>query len=165
MRRVATTLVLLLAPLAAQAASPIAESSPHGVMMLQALRTLGAWVVPCTPLAAQLGTPGGEVTCAEVPGSMYGFFREAVHGRLFEYLTRKTLTVVDDWTSSDGVLSVTYAVDGGTFTVSRERVSGVLYAVFRFVPTAVTTPHPIGRRGEAAGPPLSTAASTPPPTP
>ena len=165
MRRVAFTLILLLTPVAAQAASPIAEGSPHGVMMLQALHTLGAWVVPCDPLAPRPGADGVEVTCAEVPGSMYGFFREAVHGRLFEYLARRTLTVVDDWASAGGVLSVTYAVDGGTLTVSRERASGVLYAVFRFVPAAATTSRPIGRRGESGGTPLSTSASTAPPTP
>jgi hypothetical protein len=162
MRSVALALCLVLAP-AARALTPIAEGSAHGVMMAQALHTLGAWVVSCAPLATHVDTTGGEVTCAQVPGSMYGFFREAIHGRLYEYLSRKTLAVVHDWSSAGGVLSVAYAVDGGTFTITRERVNGVIYAVFRFVATPPHVLRPVGRPGEAPGePPGSTSAATTP---
>ena len=157
MRAVVLALCLLLAP-AAGAATPIVESSPHGVMMLQALHTLGARVVPCAPLADRLDAGQGEVTCAQVPGSMYGFFREAVHGRLYEYMSRKTLTIVRDWSSAGGVLSVAFAVDGGTFTISRERVNGVIYAVFRFVAASGSATQPVGRRGEASGEPTGSTA-------
>jgi len=162
MRRFVLVLCLALVPLG-RATTPIAESSTHGVMMLQVLHTLGAWVVSCAPLAAQVDAGQGEVTCARLPGSMYGFFREAVHGRLYEYLSRKTLAVARDWSSDGGVLSVAYAVDGGTFTISRERADGVLYAVFRFVTPPVSATQPVGRRGEVAGvPPGSTTVVTAP---
>ena len=162
MRRFALFLCLALAPLG-RAATPIAENSPHGVMMLQVLHTLGAWVVPCAPLAPRADAGQGEVTCARVPGSMYGFFREAVHGRLYEYLSRKTLAVARDWSSAGDVLSVAYAVDGGTFTISRERANGVIYAVFRFLTPSVSAAQPVGRRGEVAGvSPRSTTVVTAP---
>ena len=157
MRAVVFALCLLLAP-AAGAATPIVEGSPHGVMMLQALHTLGAWVVPCAPLADRLDSARGEVTCARVPGSMYGFFREAVHGRLYEYMARKTLAIVRDWSSAGDVLSVAFAVDGGTFTISRERVNGVIYAVFHFVAPSAPATKPVGRRGEAPGEPVGSTA-------
>ncbi len=153
---------LVLAP-AGRAATPIAEGSPHGVMMLQVLHTLGAWVVPCAPLGAKVDAGRGEVTCARVPGSMYGFFREAVHGRLYEYLSRETLAVAHDWSSEGDVLSVAYTVDGGTFTISRERADGVIYAVFRFLTPTMSATQPVGRRGEVAGvPPGSTTVVTAP---
>jgi len=158
----ALALCLVLAP-AGRAATPIAESSPHGVMMLQVLHTLGAWVVPCAPLGTRGDAGHGEVTCARVPGSMYGFFREAVHGRLYEYLSRKTLAVEHDWSSDGDVLSVAYAVDGGTFTISRERVNGVIYAVFRYLTPMMSATQPVGPRGEVAGvPPGSTTVVTAP---
>lgn len=164
MRPVALALCLLLAS-GASAASPISESSPHGVMMLQVLHTLGAWVVSCAPLAGRVDAGQGEVTCAKVPGSMYGFFREAIHGRLYEYLSRKTLAVADDWSSAGGVLSVAYAVDGGTFTISRERVNGAIFAVFRFVAPPASATQPIGRRGEAPGEPIGSTTAVVAPAP
>jgi len=148
---------------AVRAATPMVENSPHGVMMLQVLHTLGAWVVSCAPLGDRVDAGRGEVACAQVPGSMYGFFREAVHGRLFEYLSRKTLAVAHDWSSVGGVLSVAYNVDGGVFTISRERVNGAIYAVFRFVAPSESARLPVGRRGEAPGQPIgSTTVVTAP---
>jgi len=164
MRPLALALCLVLAP-AARAATPIVESSPHGVMMLQALHTLGAWVVSCAPLADRVDGSRGEVTCAQVPGSMYGFFREAVHGRLYEYLSRNTLALAHDWSSAGGVLSVAYAVDGGTFTVSRERVNGAIFAVFRFVRAPGSATQPVGRRGEAPGEPMGSTTVVTAPAP
>lgn len=152
MRRPLLTLllVLLAAPAAVRAAAPIDQGSPHGVMMLQAMHTLGAQEAACPAAAAPLATSGAQVTCAQVPGSMYGFFREAVHGRLYEYLARKTLAVVADWSTQGDLLSVRYAVDGGTLTVTRLRADGVLYAVFVFVPPARAAGPAVDRRGEAA---------------
>lgn len=138
MARSAIPVLLALAAFGAtaRAATPIPYNSPRGVMVVQALHTLGAWVVACSALPGNLDAAAGEVLCAQVPGSMYGFFREAVHGRLYEYLQRKTLRVVRDWSGSGGNLSVEYAVDGGTLSISRERANGVIYAVFRFEPAA-----------------------------
>lgn len=132
MRRLAL-LAWLLAATPALAATPIARSTPHGVMMQQVLHTLGAWEVACPDLAATRAGAHEQRSCAQVPGSMYGFFREAVHGRLYEYLARHTLTVSHAWSSATGPLTVAYAVDGGTFTIARVRVGNVIYAVFRFV--------------------------------
>lgn len=161
MRRPLLTLllVLLAGPAAARAATPIDQSTPHGVMMLQAMHTLGAQEATCPAAAASLATPGARVTCAQVPGSMYGFFREAVHGRLYEYLSRKTLAVVSDWSTQGDLLSVRYAVDGGTLSVTRLRADGVLYAVFVFVPPAQTSGPAVDRRGEAAAAPASGAVA------
>ena len=163
MRRTLLTLLPMLVWVAALAAAPIAQDTPHGVMMLQAMHTLGAWEVACPAAAAALAAPGSEVTCAQVPGSMYGFFREAVHGRLYEYLSRKTLVVTHDWSTSGDVLSVSYAVDGGTLSVARLRADGVLYAVFRFAPparasaatSAATSGTTMDRRAEVSGAPSS----------
>lgn len=137
MTRFAITVLVALVPIAgvAHAATPIPYDTPRGVMVVQALHTLGAWVVACSALPGNLDGAAGEVLCAQVPGSMYGFFREAVHGRLYEYLQRKTLRVVRDWSGAAGKLSVTYAVDGGTLSIERERANGVIYAVFRFKPS------------------------------
>ncbi|MEJ2667643.1 MAG: hypothetical protein P8Z81_11185 [Deinococcales bacterium] len=132
-------LVALAAFGVARAATPIPYDTPHGVMVVQALHTLGAWVVPCTRLPGNVDADPGQVLCAQVPGSMYGFFREAVHGRLYEYLERKTLAVVHDWSGAHGALQVVYAVDGGTLTVTRERANGLIFAVFHFVPPATAT--------------------------
>ncbi len=149
-----------------RAASPIAYASPHGVMVVQALHTLGAWVVPCSRLPGDLGTGPGEVLCAQVPGPMYGFFREAVHGRLYEYLDRKTLTVVHDWSAEAGTLRVAYAVDGGTLTVRRERANDAIYAVFQFLPGARTSARAGAGAGAASsgGAPRSAASGTSPAT-
>lgn len=140
----------------ARAASPIPYASRHGVMVVQALHTLGAWVVPCSTLPGDLDAGPGEVLCAQVPGPMYGFFREAVHGRLYEYLDRKTLTVIHDWSAEAGTLRVVYAVDGGTLTVRRERANDAIYAVFQFLPGAGTA----ARAGEDAGAAASAGAPT-----
>lgn len=145
-----------------RAATPIPYDTPRGIMVVQALHTLGAWVVACSELPGKLdGTPG-EVLCAEVPGPMYGFFREAVHGRLYEYIQRHTLRVVRDWSGVGGDLSVVYAVDGGTLSIERERANGLIYAVFRFRPgsraaksvSAGTAP------GKASGPPVGATGTS-----
>lgn len=132
-------LVVLAAFGMARAATNIPYDTPHGVMVVQALHTLGAWVVPCSRLPGNLEADPGQVLCAQVPGSMYGFFREAVHGRLYEYLERKTLAVVHDWSGANGALQVVYAVDDGTLTVTRERANGLIFAVFHFIPPATAT--------------------------
>ncbi|HKI58405.1 MAG TPA: hypothetical protein VKA00_04180 [Trueperaceae bacterium] len=138
MTRFAIPVLLALAVVggSARAATPIPYNTPRGVMVVQALHTLGAWVVACSALPGNLTDAAGEVLCAQVPGPMYGFFREAVHGRLYEYLQRKTLRVVHDWSGAGGNLSVAYAVDGGTLSIERERANGVIYAVFQFQPAA-----------------------------
>lgn len=153
MKRFLVLAVLSVAALAAtaQAATPIPYDTPRGVMVVQAMHTLGAWVVACSKLPGNLDAAKGEVLCAQVPGSMYAFFREAVHGRLYEYLQRKTLRVVHDWSGAGGDLTVAYAVDGGTLTVERVRANGVIYAVFRFQPPAqAATPSGAGTRGEVS---------------
>ncbi|HKI57327.1 MAG TPA: hypothetical protein VKB31_09270 [Trueperaceae bacterium] len=164
MKRFGIPVILALAALGgpARAATPIPYSTPRGVMVVQALHTLGAWVVACSKLPGHLGAAPGEVLCAQVPGSMYGFFREAVHGRLYEYLDRKTLRVVRDWSGVGGNLSVAYAVDGGTLTVERERANGVIYAVFTFEPAAqAASPAGVGGRGEfSANTPAVGASAT-----
>lgn len=162
MRRLAVPLLLTLAVVvgAARAAAPIPYDTPRGVMVVQALHTLGAWVVACSKLPGNVEAGPGEVVCAQVPGAMYGFFREAVHGRLFEYLERNTLRVVHDWSGSSGHLSVAYAVDGGTLTVERERANGAIYAVFRFRrATPATASQDAGRRGEVSGSSVSMTPS------
>ena len=122
---------LLLAPLAF-AAQPMNTATPHGTMVEQALHTLGGSPVACSGLADP-GTPSSaQLLCARVPASMFGYFKMGVHGRLYEYLSRGTLHVAHAWASSGNVLKVTYDLQGGTLTVERKRVNGVLYAVFEF---------------------------------
>ncbi len=107
-------------------------STAHGIMTDQIMAVLGAQPVNCVDLPIDLGATDSQATCARVPGSMFGFFREAVHGRMYEYLWRKTVLVLHDWAAAGDVLRVDYVVDRGVFSVERERVDGRVYAVFLF---------------------------------
>ncbi len=120
----------------ARAAQPMDTATTYGTMVDQAVRTLGGTHVPCKGLL-DAGTPASaQVYCARVPGSMFGYFRMGVHGRLYEYLARGTLKVARAWASASGVLRVVYDVAGGTLTVERKHVGGGLYAVFEFQSSA-----------------------------
>lgn len=125
-----------LASPAARAAQAMDTHTSYGTMTLQALHTLGGTTVRCDGLLAGSTPSSAQALCARVPASMFGYFRMGVHGRLYEYLARGTLHVARAWASVGGVLRVVYDVQGGTLSVERERVGGVLYAIFEFQPAS-----------------------------
>lgn len=126
---------LALAP-AALAARSMDTNTVYGTMVEQALRTLGASQASCKGVVPPTAPPSAQLLCARVPASMFGYFKMGVHGRLYEYLARGTLHVAHAWASSGNVLKVSYDLHGGTLTVERKRVDGVLYAVFQYVSTS-----------------------------
>jgi hypothetical protein len=137
----------------AAAATPLAGGTARSVLVEQAMHTLGATPVACADIAAGFANAPGEIRCARVPGSMFGFFREAVHGRLFEYLQRGTLLVLHPWSSEGDRLRVDYVIDRGVLGIERIRAHGKVWAVFRFR----AVPPPAVQRGgrEPGGPAAS----------
>lgn len=125
------------------AAAPLTPGTARAVVVGQALETLGAAPVGCDQVGADLAQPPDELTCARVPGSMFGFFREAVHGRWYEYLDRGTMLLLHPWRSGAGdELQAEYVIDGGVLRVERVRAHGRVYAVFRFHPVRSTNAAP-----------------------
>jgi len=122
---------LFIVPVA-WAAQPMNTNAAYGTMVDQAVRTLGGRAVGCDGLLDSGTSSATQVLCASVPESMFGYFKMGVHGRLYEYLARGTLSVARAWASAGSVLRVVYDVQGGTLTVERKRVGGKLYAVFEF---------------------------------
>ena len=117
---------------AAFAAQPMDTGTSYGTMVEQAARTLGGSPVACDGLLDAHTPSTAQAFCVRVPESMFGYFEMGVHGRLYEYLARGTLSVARTWASVGNVLRVVYDVQGGTLTVERERVGGKLYGVFLF---------------------------------
>lgn len=125
-------LLLATAPVA-RAAKPMDMSTAYGVMVSQAVRTLGGSFVGCAGLVPGSVPDSAQVACARLPGAMFGYFKMGFHGRLYEYLTRGTLHVAHAWHAVGGLLEVAYRLQGGTLTAVRERAGSTLYGVFEFV--------------------------------
>ncbi|HKI56371.1 MAG TPA: hypothetical protein VKB31_04405 [Trueperaceae bacterium] len=125
--------VLAFAVLAtADAAQPLDLGSEAGVMVKQAVHTLGGTFVACGSLATGALPSTAQVACARLPGDMFGYFEMGVHGRLYEYLARGTLHVSQAWHSAGAVLEVVYRLARGTLTVERERAGNALYGIFAY---------------------------------
>lgn len=155
LRRSALPLGLATLLSLATAATPISGGTTRSVLVEQAMHTLGATPVACADIAPGLANATGEIRCARVPGSMFGFFHEAVHGRLFEYLQRGTLLVLHPWSSDGDRLHVDYVIDRGVLGVERIRAHGDVWAVFRFraaPPAAVRRPGDVTGESSSGGP-------------
>lgn len=128
----------VLALPAARAQQAMNLGSEYGIMVTQAVHTLGGTFVTCDslpgaalPTSARAAT--AQVACARLPSDMLGYFRLGVHGRLYGYLARGTLRVARRWQTVGNHLEVVYDVQGGTLTVEREQAGSQLFAVFAFV--------------------------------
>jgi hypothetical protein len=125
--------IAMLGSPAAHAQRSMNLGSEYGIMVSQAVHTIGGIFVDCSSLPGRSWPASAQVACARLPRGVYGYFRLGVHGRLYGYLSRGALRVVSPWHTVGNNLEVVYDVQGGTLTVEREWDGGSLYAVFEYL--------------------------------